>query len=312
VTFRLTDGAGAALTSLEGLNAVRFNASGPNTDFGATTPPLVSGTAQASSGETGTLTGPDGEGVFTYVFGTVPAGATGTWRVGIEARGASVTAPNGESVSPAAQNQLLDFSVDGSPVVPRRTVASDEKCAVCHGTFSVDFSIHGNLRNKVDYCAICHHPRATDFSSRSSQIANGADPDSESIHLKVLTHKLHTGEALDQTLYIVYGRQGRPIDLGEVRFPGDRRDCATCHENGSHLLPLPAGLLPTRLSRNDAGTEVTVEDRPPVTAACLTCHGSEGARAHAEANTFSGTEACQVCHGEGRVAAVSEVHARAE
>jgi OmcA/MtrC family decaheme c-type cytochrome len=102
------------------------------------------------------------------------------------------------------------------------------------------------------------------------------------------------------------------VDLGEVRFPGDRRDCATCHENGSQLLPLPAGLLPTRLTTNVAGTETTVEDRPPVTAACLTCHGSDSALAHARANTFGGTEACQVCHGEGRVVPVSEVHARAE
>jgi hypothetical protein len=312
VTFRLTDGAGTALMSLEGLDTVRFNASGPTTDFGATTPPIVSGTAQASSGETGVLTGPDGEGVFTYVFGTLPAGATGTWRIGIEARTASVTAPNGESVRAAAQNEVLDFSVDGTAVMARRTITSNEKCAACHGTFSVDFSIHGGLRNNVEYCGICHHPRATDFSSRNTQIAAGADPDSESIHLKVLLHKLHTGEDLDQTLYIVYGRQGRPIDLGEVRFPGDRRDCATCHENDSNLLPLPGGLLPTRFTTNVGGSEMLVEDRPPVTAACTTCHGSESALSHARANTFGGTETCQVCHGEGRVVAVSEVHARAE
>jgi OmcA/MtrC family decaheme c-type cytochrome len=299
------------LTSLEGLDAVRFNASGPHTDFGAETPPIVSGTAQAASGETGTLTGPDGDGVFSYVFGTIPAAATGTWHVGIEARRPAVMVGSG-SVRAAAQNQIRAFSVDGSAVMPRRTVVSDAKCSLCHGTFSVDFSIHGGLRNKVEYCAICHHPRATDFSSRSSQVASGADPDSESIHLKVLLHKLHTGEELDQTLYIVYGRQGRPIDLGEVRFPGDRRDCATCHEGGSQLLPLPAGLLPTRFTTNQGGTETLVEDRPPVTAACLTCHGSEAALAHARANTFSGTEACLVCHGEGRVAAISEVHSRTD
>ena len=311
VTFRLIQN-GTALTTLEGLDAVRFNASGPTTDFGGSTPPIVSGTAQASSGETGTLTGPDVDGVFTYVFGTLPVDAAGTWRIGIEARTASVTVPTGESVRAAAQNQVLDFSVDGSPVVPRRTITATERCAACHGTFSVDFSIHGGIRNNVEYCGICHNARATDFSSRSTQIPFGADPDSESIHLKVLIHKLHTGEDLDQTLYIVYGRQGRPVDLGEVRFPGDRRDCATCHEGDSQLLPLPDGLLPTRFTTNVGGTEVTVEDRPPVTAACTTCHGSESALAHARANTFGGTEACQVCHGEGRVVAVSEVHARTE
>ncbi|HUC33294.1 MAG TPA: OmcA/MtrC family decaheme c-type cytochrome, partial [Ilumatobacteraceae bacterium] len=312
VTFRLTDGAGTPLPSLEGLDTVRFNASGPTTDLGGTTPPIVAGTAQASSGETGTLTGPDGNGVYTYVYGTLPAAAAGSWRVGIEARTASVTLPSGDSVRGTAPNQVLDFSVDGSSVVPRRTITSTDKCAACHGTFSADFSIHGGLRNNVEYCGICHHPRSTDFSSRNTQLPFGADPDSESIHLKVLLHKLHTGEDLDQTLYIVYGRQGRPVDLGEVRFPGDRRDCATCHVDDSQLLPLPDGLLPTRLTTNDAGAEVTVEERPPVTAACITCHGDESALAHARANTFGGTEACQVCHGEGRVVAVSEVHKRGE
>ena len=49
-----------------------------------------------------------------------------------------------------------------------------------------------------------------------------------------------------------------------------------------------------------------------MTAAGTTCHGSESALAHARANTFGGTEACQVCHGEGRVVAVSEVHAHTD
>jgi hypothetical protein len=50
---------------------------------------------------------------------------------------------------------------------------------------------------------------------------------------------------------------------------------------------------------------------PPVQDACLSCHDTGTASAHAETNTTaSGAEACDVCHAEGSIAAVSEVHAR--
>jgi hypothetical protein len=314
VQFRLSDGLGTPLTSLGSLSRVAFAASGPSTDFGGasddpTEPAALIATA-AGSGASGTLTGPDGSGVFTYTFpGTalLPADATGTWRVGIEARrGVTV---DGESVNEAARNVVRDFSVDGSPVVARSQVVAQEKCAACHGTFSVDFGVHGNLRNEVAYCVICHNARTTDVARRASQIAAGASASTETIHMKVLTHKLHTGEELDQRLYVVYGFGSRPVDLGEVRFPGDRRDCATCHVNGSQLLPLRAGLLPTRLTEIVGGVETVVEERPPVTAACITCHDSEAALAHARINTLGTVEACHVCHGEGRLLPISEAHA---
>ena len=49
---------------------------------------------------------------------------------------------------------------------------------------------------------------------------------------------------------------------------------------------------------------------PPRQGACLACHDGPIAKAHAETQTAaSGTEACGVCHEEGRIEAVSEVHA---
>jgi len=157
---------------------------------------------------------------------------------------------------------------------------------------------------------VCHNPRVTDFAVRNPVVATGADPDTETVHLKVLTHKLHTGEELHERLYIVYGNRSRPVDLGEVRFPGDRRDCQTCHLEDTNLLPLPEGLLPTRLTTIVAGVETPLEERPPTTAACLSCHDTSDALAHAQINTFEGVEVCHVCHGEGRVVPVSEVHRR--
>jgi hypothetical protein len=319
VTFRLSNGAGIPLTTLTGIGRLAFAASGPTSDFGGSSKPLLRVTAfPIPATEIGVLTGPDGNNVFTYTFPieqALPADAAGTWRIGIEGR-RSVTLVDPDpddpqpTVNEALQNKVLDFSVDGSPVEPRREVVDLEKCSTCHGTFSVDFSVHGGLRNQVDYCVVCHNPRVTDFAVRAPVVPVGASPDTETVHLKVLLHKLHTGEELHERLYIVYGNRSRPVDLGEVRFPGDRRDCQTCHLEGTNLLPLPEDLLPTRLTTIVAGVETPLEERPPTQAACLACHDTEDARAHARINTFEGVEVCHVCHGEGRVVPVSEVHRR--
>ena len=115
--------------------------------------------------------------------------------------------------------------------------------------------------------------------------------------------------------HVVYGFGSSPKnytahDFGAVRFPGDLRDCETCHAPGTQFLPLPSGLLPTLQTIVSGGTEQVVGDVPPVTSACTSCHDSDAAAAHAETNTTgSGAEACAVCHGEGSVEAVSVVHA---
>jgi OmcA/MtrC family decaheme c-type cytochrome len=222
---------------------------------------------------------------------------------------------NGQSVSEALQNPVLDFSVDGSAVVARRKVVEQEKCSGCHGTFSKDFSIHGNLRNQVEYCIVCHNPNETDGARRKNAVAGGADPDTNPITFKEMIHKIHRGEELERQPYIVYGFGAAPKnyganDFGEVRFPGDLRDCETCHATGTQLLPLDAGLLPTVQSTIVAGVEQVTGHVAPITNACTSCHDSDAVAAHAETNTTaSGAEACAVCHGEGAVAAVSVVHA---
>jgi OmcA/MtrC family decaheme c-type cytochrome len=133
--------------------------------------------------------------------------------------------------------------------------------------------------------------------------------------LKELIHKIHRGEDLEHQPYLVYGFGSAPKnytanDFGDVRFPGDLRDCEKCHTPGTQLLPLPAGLLPTLETVVSAGSELVVGSIPPITSACTSCHDSEAAAAHADTNTSgSGAEACAVCHGEGSVEAVSEVHA---
>jgi OmcA/MtrC family decaheme c-type cytochrome len=319
VKFKLTDGSGSAITSLAAFNRVAFAFNGPTTpDFGSTTSPspAIAPTA-VGGGSSGTLTGPDGSGVFTYVTSagnSLPANAAGTWRIGIEAR-RSVTVGQGTAVGPktlneAPQNAVLDFSVDGSPVQARRTAVDIANCQSCHGTFSKGFSIHGNLRNQTQYCVLCHNPSMSDFAQRKN-VAN-ADPNDESIDLKHLIHKIHTGENLTNAPYIIYGFGGSPNDFSDVRFPGDRRDCAKCHAGQTYLLPLPAGAHATLLTQVSGGVETlaTPGSVPPTQDACLACHDGSDVKAHAETNTTNaGAEACGVCHGEGAIEAVSQVHA---
>lgn len=313
--FRMTNNAGDALTTLTGMNRVAFTASGPSSDFGGASVPYVSGTI-AGGGASGTLTGPDAEGVFTYVSASMlPADASDTWRVGMEARRpVMLTDPDGpdHSVNEAMQNPVLDFSVDGSPVVPRRTVVDIQNCQSCHGVFSETFSIHGSLRNQTDYCVVCHNPNVTDFAQR--QNATGASPENESIHFKRLIHKIHTGEELANKPYIVYGFGASPHLFSEVLFPGNRADCEKCHVGGSETLPLPAGLLPTAITMIDNSgptpAEVVVGEIPVIQSACLACHDGIDPATHASTmTTGAGAEACNVCHEEGADFAVSKVHA---
>ena len=323
-TFKLTDDSGATITSLASFNRLAFAYSGPTVpDFGSIPPAgqnltagdqVIAPTA-VGGGSSGTLTGPDVDGVFTYVSSAgnaLPATATGTWRIGIEGRRTvSLTVPTGhaaESANEALQNAVLDFSVDGSTAQARRQVVDIANCQSCHGVFSQGFSIHGNLRNQTEYCVVCHNPSNSDFAFRKG-VAN-ADPDDATIDLKHMIHKLHTGASLTHAPYVIYGFGGNANDFSDVLFPGDRRDCASCHKGTTFQLPLPTGAHPTLLTQVNGANETVVGSTPPIQDACLACHDSDAAAAHAQTNTTgAGAEACEVCHGEGAIAAVSQVHA---
>jgi OmcA/MtrC family decaheme c-type cytochrome len=225
IRFRLSDDTGTAIDALAGLNRVAVAMSGPTTDLGGGSVPLITATI-AGGGASGTLTGPDGSGVFTYTLAqALPEDAAGSWRVGLEARRSVAVEGLDATVTEALQNPVLDFSVDGSPVVPRRKVVDMANCGSCHGVFSKDFGIHGNLRNQAEYCVICHNANVTDFARRAPAVASaGADPDTASIHLKVLLHKIHTGEELEHKPYIVYGFDAARLQRGALsRGPAQLR-----------------------------------------------------------------------------------------
>ncbi|MCJ7440099.1 MAG: hypothetical protein MUO25_00770, partial [Thermoanaerobaculaceae bacterium] len=92
--------------------------------------------------------------------------------------------------------------------------------------------------------------------------------------------------------------------FNEVLYPGDRRNCEACHLPGTYDVPLPDGVLPTQTPRD------FVPVWQPASAACLSCHDSVDAAAHAYVNTAPFGEACASCHGAERDFSVSKVHAR--
>jgi OmcA/MtrC family decaheme c-type cytochrome len=286
VTFTLKDKSGKPILPSD-MNLLNLVLAGPTTDY----PSSVSESARQAQGTTA--------GTYSWTFqNPIPANAIGTFTVGIEGYRNVTLLPNTKKqqvVRDAGVNQILNFSVDGSPVQPRRTVVALANCNSCHSSLTA----HGFIRNQPVYCVLCHNPNATDQATRPA-----AQMPPQTIDFRTMIHKIHTGENLESE-YIVYGFGGSKNDFSDVLFPGDRRDCVKCHVNGSEQIPLPAGLLPVQNPRGFMKVE------GPIAAACLGCHTAQDASAHASLMTSSTLgESCTVCHQEGADFSINKVHAR--
>ena len=286
VSFTLKDNKGNPV-DLATLNRMRLTLAGPTSDY----------TFRAQENVASAQAGPTS---FTYTFSAaIPADATGTFAMGAEAR-RNVTLPGpllGQSftATESAFNPIKYFAVGGGAVVPRRQVVDLQKCDSCHKTLGTHF--HGLARKNTEYCPLCHNPKFTDASQRPADQLPG-----ETLNFRTMIHRIHTGEELsnEYTTYDV----GTPATWNEVLFPGDRRNCAKCHVNDSHELPLPTGLA------NADNPRGFFTPLGPAASACLGCHDSQDAAAHAFLQTAPFGESCAACHGEGKEFAVSRVHAR--
>ena len=292
VSFTVTDNAGKpiALTSLASLS---LRLAGPTTDhkWNASENALTA---------TATSTG------YTYTFATnaLPTDASGSYVVGAEAARA-VTLPGpllGQSfsVSERAYNPTFYFGVGGSKVVPRRVVVDIKNCNTCHKRLA----LHGGGRLNPDYCVTCHNPATTDNPNGSRSAGFNVPPGipAQSINFRFMIHRIHTGHDLEND-FTVYRSRG-VYNFNEIHFPGDRRNCAKCHVNDSYELPLPAGMANTLAPRE------FYSPLGPAASACLGCHDSQDAAAHAFLQTAPFGESCAACHGEGKEFAVSRAHAR--
>jgi len=276
VTFSLNSKEGTLHPA--GLNRLRFTIVGPNEDFSFYAQETV-GSAAVKAGDN-----------WAYTFETpLPADAAGSYSVGFEGRNeVTVDLGEGESVErDQAQNTMFAFAVTDDVAVPRRMVVDDAKCESCHA----NLSLHGGNRHNPQYCNTCHKPDLVDIADIA-----------ENVSFKWMSHKIHRGEELENG-YVVVRSRGT-FDFGHIEFPGDLRNCEKCHVNDSYMLPLPDGLLPATTPNQ------WWDPIEPMAAACLSCHDSDDANAHAFTNTTYFGESCATCHGEGKAFSVEKVHAR--
>jgi OmcA/MtrC family decaheme c-type cytochrome len=244
-------------------------------------------------------------GTTTHTFSKpLPADASGSWSASVDIRrSASLVRGDGKpaiAFSEGTANPVRSVSVDSSPLVPHRTTVTIAQCNVCHDSLRM----HGGQRLASDECVMCHNAVKGDAARRPA--GNGPE---ESISFQRLIHRIHSGENLTQD-FTIYGNGSRAYNFNEIRFPGDRRNCAKCHTANSFLLPLPG-------TRDNVTTlRDFFSPQGPATAACLGCHDGQDAAAHAFLNTttFGGTrgptEACATCHGTGKDQDVAKAHAR--
>jgi len=312
VTFTVLDGSGKAL-ALSSLGSLSFTMAGPTTDYGYTS----FGSDVTTTGyvtESALNATCDSTGSCTYTFQhAVPAKAAGTYAIGVEARRTETLLPGTVtemSVTYGAKNQVMYFSVDNSPVSNRRSVVSVDSCNMCH----VALSEHGSLRNQTEYCVLCHNPSTTDAATRA-MAQNPADKTAppQSVTFPLLVHRIHFGQNMvaDGGSYTVVGFNGSHNDFSTIRYapfspqgsPGDTRNCAMCHVNGSEA-SLPVGL------NNVVNPQGWINPEGATATACSGCHVTKDAASHFLAMTTSLGESCNTCHQSGAAYDVGAVHAQ--
>jgi hypothetical protein len=205
-----------------------------------------------------------------------------------------------------ATGYLASFLVgDADTFEPPTRIAAVEGCVTCHG----DIQFHGDHRRGYQNCTQCHGVAGAEDRPRYVAPNAPATPGT-SIEFRTMLHKIHHGRNLSAGAdYIVNGfGTGFPDNftaytyehIGYPVLAGGTSNCASCH--GS------ADAWKSPVERNHP----TAMDAMPTrswTAACVTCHDSSAARAHADVNTSRlGEESCAVCHGAGKDLSVETVH----
>ncbi len=316
VHFTLKDNQGNDIP-LSQPDTLNFTMAGPTTDYGYTS--FGSGTAGTPGYVTESalkaVCSSGGSCNYTFTH-AVPKGATGTYTIGGEAR-ESVTVLAGtteaQTLELGASNPVVNFSVDGSAIAPRRTVVVLSNCNNCH----VDLMLHGGLRNNNEYCVLCHNPSNTDASTRPSAVIKSyRTQHAQGINFNLLVHRLHDGinAAADspKNPYVVVGYMGSINNFSGTLFPvmspsGEAtymQNCAVCHVNSTEQndLPLMGNL------HQVIDPQGWINPVGPISSACSGCHVSKDEASHFLANTDSLGESCSVCHSADAQFAVDAEH----
>ena len=311
VSFTIKDTLGNVLP-MSALEDLSFTLAGPTSDYGYTT--FGSATTPGYDSEDGTVATCDSNSNCVFTFANaIPANATGTYAIGSESERlenilqGTTTA---QTVESGTANQVVYFSVDGSPVQSRREVVAKANCNGCH----VHVTGHGPVRNDPEYCIMCHNPSLTDAATR----AQSKDPKvlaqpPQALDFNFLIHRIHTGSnlAAQGANYIEISHNGRVRDFSDVRYapfsgdgtPGDTKKCYMCHVNSSEA-NLPDG------KNMVTNGQYYINPTPPITGACSGCHASKPDAVHFDSNINALGEGCDVCHASGAVFAVDAMHAQ--
>jgi OmcA/MtrC family decaheme c-type cytochrome len=314
VNFNLLDGNGKPLP-LSSMASITFMMAGPTTDYGNTsfgstvaTPGYVTESALAT-------TTCSAAGACSYTFThPVPAGAKGSFAISFYASRTAEVLLSGttaqQTVTESPFNNVIYFSVDGTPVVNRRTVVTAANCNNCH----YSLGLHGGSRKNPEMCIMCHNPSLTDSSTRATAVsaAQKALP-ALGVNFNLLIHRIHTGVNLPPlgASYTVVGYQGVSYDFTTILYPPfspagvatDTENCSMCHAPNTETY-LPLGFNPT------INPQGLINPAPAITAACTGCHADVPSAAHFVANTDSLGESCTVCHSSTGAYSVSSVHAQ--
>jgi len=248
---------------------------------GVAAPPGCASTPQTQAtvenGAAGALVD-NGDGTYQYTFNkditkdpNVVYTATLTHRVGFEIRGLA-----------QANNADYTFqpSTGATTGIFAREIIETATCNNCHSMLSA----HGGARVEVQYCVMCHSPGTTDPYSGNS------------LDMKVMVHKIHTGNGLPtiQTAsgtnttptlglgYWIVGFRQSLNNFNTVVFPQDTRNCTTCHAQN-----IPAA------------TEAANYYSVPTMAACGACHDNVNfaTGANHSTNIVANDTQCTTCHG---------------
>ncbi|MBE0577668.1 MAG: hypothetical protein IH613_17455 [Desulfuromonadales bacterium] len=194
-------------------------------------------------------------------------------------------------------NAFFDFVPAGN-VAETRNIVSRDACSKCHG----DSQLHAGFA--LEYCVGCHNQNSFDPYSGPTGLGTLLTTDaalegSSSVELERLVHKIHMGKDLENgyrvnaaadaiTGHIYDGLQYPSGIPSDSRTP-KASDCRVCHdESNAAMTEADFWLYGSR--------------------ACGSCHDSDLATAHINANTDNGFATCTLCHAPGRVAPVDEAH----
>jgi OmcA/MtrC family decaheme c-type cytochrome len=278
VTFSVMDKANNPV-DISKITSIRVVLGGSNTDY-----QTGAGGIRVSEDPSKT---PGSNGMYAYTMAhKIPDAAAGSYTVSVEARNSVTVLPGtmkATTATDAAKPVEYYFSVDKSAVAPRREVVATDKCTSCHMNLSF---VHGGTRNAVQECTICHNPTLTDGTSN------------QSVNLAWQIHSIHRGQNLANPY--VLGK----TNYQDVRFPGDLRDCNTCHMSGTYLVE---NVGAKAMVASPGGFTQTT---PPISAACQGCHDDLATASHALANTTALGESCAACHSAGEEFSVDRVHQR--